>query len=332
MAARLGGLSPPRPRALAAAAAMARPTLELVNAMAGGGGERWPRRSARRSWRCARSVCCFAHPLLASGAYAAVDASARRELHAAAASSVSDREERARHLALASPAGPTRRSRARSRTPPGERSRRGAPSSAAASSTTGPRGSPRPSAPRRLRGAPMEPPSASSSAVTAGGRGSCSRGRRPALDSGPPRARALIRLCARAWLRRRPTRRGGAPTRGRLEAGGDAEIVGRGAQQARGDAVPAARTAGRGGGAREAAAEAAARLSGAVTIAAEASGRPPAGRGGARSQLSAGAVLEAALELQPRCTGGRAIAQPLFQVACIWLWWDDLERARDGFE
>ena len=40
----------------------------------------------------------------------------------------------------------------------------------------------------------------------------------------------------------------------------------------------------------------------------------------------------AALELQPRCTGGRVIAQPLFQVACTWLWWDELERAREGFE
>ena len=28
----------------------------------------------------------------------------------------------------------------------------------------------------------------------------------------------------------------------------------------------------------------------------------------------------------------RALAQPLFQVAVVWLWWDELERAKEGFE
>ena len=26
------------------------------------------------------------------------------------------------------------------------------------------------------------------------------------------------------------------------------------------------------------------------------------------------------------------MAQPLFQVAVVWLWWDELERAKEGFE
>ncbi|HEY2937739.1 MAG TPA: AAA family ATPase [Gaiellaceae bacterium] len=43
----------------------------------------------------------FTHPLLASAVYARLDATARRELHRRIATAVSDREERARHLALA---------------------------------------------------------------------------------------------------------------------------------------------------------------------------------------------------------------------------------------
>ncbi len=44
------------------------------------------------------------------------------------------------------------------------------------------------------------------------------------------------------------------------------------------------------------------------------------------------ATLESALELQPECRHARTMAQPLFQVSVAWLWWDELERAAEGFE
>ena len=56
---------------------------------------------ARRSSTSATEWSAFAHPLLASGAYAATDPATRRALHAAIAERVSEPEERARHLALA---------------------------------------------------------------------------------------------------------------------------------------------------------------------------------------------------------------------------------------
>ena len=43
-------------------------------------------------------------------------------------------------------------------------------------------------------------------------------------------------------------------------------------------------------------------------------------------------TLESALEVQASCEDQRAMAQPLFQVAVVWLWWDELERAKEGFE
>jgi DNA-binding CsgD family transcriptional regulator len=36
--------------------------------------------------------------------------------------------------------------------------------------------------------------------------------------------------------------------------------------------------------------------------------------------------------VQASCEDQRAMAQPLFQVAVVWLWWDELERAKEGFE
>ena len=43
-------------------------------------------------------------------------------------------------------------------------------------------------------------------------------------------------------------------------------------------------------------------------------------------------TLEAALGLQEPCRGRRVMAQPLFQVGVVWLWWDELERAKEAFE
>ena len=103
--ARLGALPQTTRRALAAAAAMAQPTLALVEAVAGV--DRGALDDAERAdvIRVRDGRVRFTHPLLASGAYAASDASVRRELHARAGAQVNDSEERARHLALAA-AGP----------------------------------------------------------------------------------------------------------------------------------------------------------------------------------------------------------------------------------
>ena len=49
-------------------------------------------------------------------------------------------------------------------------------------------------------------------------------------------------------------------------------------------------------------------------------------------RAEAAATLESALAAQPSCEDRRAMAQPLFQVSVVWLWWDELERAKEGFE
>ena len=88
--------------ALAAAAALADPTVALVEAAAGRDG------SVALAPAIEQDVVAvtagrirFSHPLLSAAAYAAVDAGRRRELHAAFAELVEEPEARARHLALA---------------------------------------------------------------------------------------------------------------------------------------------------------------------------------------------------------------------------------------
>ncbi len=171
--ARLASLSPTALRALAAAAAMAHPTLDLVNAMAGGEGDALAESERAQIVEVRDGRVLFAHPLLASCAYAAVGASARRELHTAAASAVTDPEEHARHLALASTRPDERVASAledAARHAEGA-ARRPRP----AISTTGRRGSHHLSAAATPAGVPWEQPSASSSAVTASERAACSR-------------------------------------------------------------------------------------------------------------------------------------------------------------
>jgi hypothetical protein len=99
---RLAGLSPAARRALAVAAAIGQPTLTVVNAVAGDGALAEAERAEIVAVR--DGVVRFAHPLLASGAYAAADPVSRRDIHASIAERVSEPEERARHLALAATA------------------------------------------------------------------------------------------------------------------------------------------------------------------------------------------------------------------------------------
>src|SRR6266511_2640517 len=88
-------------RALSAVAALSQPTPELVERAVG---------DDARGLQAARDagivdvedgVVRFTHPLLASAVYADVDPQRRRELHRQLAAVVADREERARHLAVA---------------------------------------------------------------------------------------------------------------------------------------------------------------------------------------------------------------------------------------
>jgi DNA-binding CsgD family transcriptional regulator len=87
---------------LLAAAALADPTLELIEAATGLDAARAlePAVTAEVVVVAASRVQ-FAHPLLAAAAYAAAGPAARRDVHAHLASRVRDAEQRARHLALA---------------------------------------------------------------------------------------------------------------------------------------------------------------------------------------------------------------------------------------
>jgi DNA-binding CsgD family transcriptional regulator len=92
---RLGACGPRTRSALAAAAALAAPTVSLV-------GERGALDEAADAGlvELDGERVRFTHPLYAVGAYSAVGAQERRALHARLAVTVADAEERARHLAL----------------------------------------------------------------------------------------------------------------------------------------------------------------------------------------------------------------------------------------
>ncbi len=80
--ARLGALSPQARRALATAAAMAQPSVALVTAVEAGDGDALTEAERAHIVDLRDGNVRFAHPLLASGAYAGVEARTRRELHA----------------------------------------------------------------------------------------------------------------------------------------------------------------------------------------------------------------------------------------------------------
>ena len=102
--ARLARLPAPARGSLLAVAALSRPTLALAAAAAGRGerGRADIERAARTGVvACEGDRIRFAHPLFASTVYAEAPPSQRRRLHRRLAELVTDREERARHLALA---------------------------------------------------------------------------------------------------------------------------------------------------------------------------------------------------------------------------------------
>ena len=87
--------------ALAAAAALAQPTVELVGMIVDEADKALAAAERAHIVGLDGTGIRFAHPLLASGAYSGVDASERRSIHARLAEVVKDSEERARHLARA---------------------------------------------------------------------------------------------------------------------------------------------------------------------------------------------------------------------------------------
>ena len=326
--ARLEALSQEARRALAAAAAMAQPTVELVEAVTGAG--RDPLDEAERAHivTVRDGRIHFVHPLLASGAYAAVDGSVRRELHARSGAHATDPEERARHLALAA-TGPDEGVAAALEAAAQRAQSRGAPPAAAELYERAMRLTPegaKDDALRRMMHA----------GFCAFQTGDTPRARElldqvvAALEPGPERARALISL-ARVRGYDDDLRAAEDLFRQALhEAGNDDGLIAAASGNIAGilfrlrerleEVVEHADTAARAATAAGATGWLAESL-GARLLAEAALARP-----------EAAATLDAALALQEQCRNERALAQPLFQVGVAWLWWDELERAKEGFE
>jgi DNA-binding CsgD family transcriptional regulator len=103
--ARLAQLSPRSAEVVVAAAALARPTVSILERIFDDAGDALAEAVAAFVVEIEADVVRFAHPLLGSIHYEETRPSTRRELHGLLAEVVEDTEERARHLALAS-AGP----------------------------------------------------------------------------------------------------------------------------------------------------------------------------------------------------------------------------------
>jgi DNA-binding CsgD family transcriptional regulator/tetratricopeptide (TPR) repeat protein len=327
--ARLEALSPASRHALATAAALAQPTLALVDAVSGGGGEALDEAERADIIAVRDGRIRFTHPLLASGAYAAIEPSLRRELHTRAGTRVTDPEERARHLALAA-TGPDEAVAGALEDAARRAESRGAPPAAAELYQLAVRLTP-PAARRDVLLRTME----AGFCTFQSGDGRRARvlldGVVAELEPGPDRARALISL-ARVRSYDDDLRAAEALFRQALdEAGGDDELRAAAGENLASilfrlrerlpEAVEHASTA-----------ALAARSSGSTGWLAEALGVQVMAEAALGRRAQAARTLESALELQAECEDRRTMAQPLFQAAVVWLWWDDLERARDGFE
>jgi DNA-binding CsgD family transcriptional regulator len=319
---RLKGLSPVARRALAVAASMAQPTLAMVNVVAGEDALAEAEQAQIVAVR--DGVVRFAHPLLASGAYAATDPVTRRALHAAIAERVSEPEERARHLALAA-TGADEAVAAALDDAARRAESRGAPAAAADLFERAARLTPA----GRTSDARRRTTDAARCVFHAGD----SRRAREMLEAqvgtaepGAERARVLLLLAlvrgydddlraAEALMREAIA-----------EAHGDKELRAAAHNQLAGilfrlrerlrEAVEHATAA-----SSSARVETAAEALGARLLTEAALGDP-----------QARVTLERVLELDPHGGHRRVMARPLFTAAFAWLWWDELERARAAFE
>ncbi len=320
--ARLHDLPPATRRALAVAASMGQPDLAVVNAVAGDDALAEAERAQVVAVR--DGVVRFAHPLLASGAYAATDPATRRALHAAIAELVTEPEERARHLALAA-TGPDEAVAAALEDAARRAESRGAPAAAADLFERAAHLTP----PGRADEARRRTTDAALHVFHSGD----SRRAREMLDDvlreterGPARARALVVLALVRGLDDDLRASESLLREAIAEAAGDAELLATVHKQLAGilfrlrerlrEAVEHG-TAGAASARVDSAAESlASRL-----LAEAALGDP-----------QAPATLQRVLELDGRCRPRRVMARPLFQAAWVWLWWDELDRARAVFE
>ena len=327
--ARLGALPAESRDALAGAAALAQPTVELVEAVTGSGRDALNEAVRAQVAELRDGRVQFTHPLLASGAYAAVEASRRRELHRRAAQHAIDPEERARHLALAA-------------TGPDEPV---ADALEAAARRAESRGAPPAAAELYERAARLTPPAARRDLLRRRMKqGFCEfqtgDGHRArelldevvgALEPGPDRARALISL-ARVRSYDDDLRAAEALFRQALaEAEGDDDILA-GAGENLASILFRLRERLQEAIELTAAAEHAARAAGNTGWLAETLGSRLIAQAALGRTDEATETLAAALEIQEACGDQRALAQPLFQVGVVWLWWDELERAKEAFE
>jgi len=327
--ARLQALSSDARRALAAAAALAQPTVGLVETAADAAPGALDEAEQAHIVVVRDGRVRFTHPLLASGAYAAVEASVRRDLHARAGAEVSDPEERARHLALAA-TGPDEVVASALEAAAARAAARGAPPAAAELYE------------RAVRLTPLEARRdvlrrtmhAAFSTFQTGD----SRRARTMLDGvvselppGPDRARALINL-ARVRSYDDGIRAAEPLFRQALdEAGDDDELLAAAGENLAGilfrlrerldEAVEHASIAVRAG-----------TSAGNIGLLAEAFGTKLIAEAALGRRAEAETTLESALALQADCEDQRVLAQPLFQVGVVWLWWDELERAKEAFE
>jgi DNA-binding CsgD family transcriptional regulator len=322
VAERLAALTPHARHAAAAAAAMTQPTGALVTAVSGPAPLAELERAGIVGLDDGRVR--FSHPLLASGAYSGVEADERRSIHAAIAAKVADGEERARHLALAGTApdaavaGLLENAAARA-------AARGAPEAAADLYAHAARFTPAESEAQARR----RRVEAASCLVRSG---DSARAREQleaivaALGPGPERARALVRL-ARVRAYDDDLRAAEAVFRqSAAESGDDVELR---AEAQEGAASILFRLRERLSQAIELAT--CAEVSQNVGLRAEALGIRLIAET-ALGRTRAAETLDAALALQTSCRHRRTMAQPLFAAAVVWLWLDDLERARTAFQ
>jgi DNA-binding CsgD family transcriptional regulator len=327
--ARVRGLSDDAQRALAAAAALTQPTLALVGAVSGGGRDALDEAERAEVISVRDGRIRFAHPLLASSAYAGIDASARRELHASAADHVHDPEERARHLALAA-SGPDESVAAALEKGAGRAESRGAPQAAAELYERAAALTPAEADEERLRRTRQ-----AAFCIFQSGDGRRAREQLDAvvgeLGPGPERAAALISLArvrsydddlrAAEGLFRQALEEAGDDNELRSAAGENVAAILFRLRERLEEAVQYAAAAAR-----------AAEAAGHTGWLAEALGGRIIAEGALGRRDSTARTIKAALALQPECKSRRPLSQPLFQVGVVWLWWDQLELARSAFE
>jgi DNA-binding CsgD family transcriptional regulator len=324
---RLVSLPAATQHALAVAAALAQPTVELVAGVVKGGANALGAAEQAHVIELQGGGIQFAHPLLASGAYLGVDAPKRRAIHARLAELVQNPEEAARHLALAATGADAHVATAL----------------AGAADHAHARGAPAAAAELLERAAELTP---ADDPVAARGRladaayyhfeSGDSRRARVLLETllvqatpGPERARVLTRLArVRAYdddLR--------APIDLGLQAiveAGDDKVIRAEAHEG---------VAGAFFKLRERLAEAVYHAEAAVALARDVGNESLLAEALGTQLLSqailgrqaATATLEEAIAHQSVCEHMRLLAQPKFQCGVVWMWQEEVERARTAF-